>query len=125
MILPTQDGGCLLCNGWIPSLRLQEELISEEERKAQKYVEDDDVHEPSVITLNVLSAAQVINDFLMMFTGIYQQGMALPHQMNDILHRELTSFEFKNDTQCLHCSATSKSKFARGDKARLPCRHRG
>jgi molybdopterin/thiamine biosynthesis adenylyltransferase len=124
MILPSHGSGCLLCNGWIPSLRLQEELISEEERKAQKYVEDDDVHEPSVITLNVLSAAQVINDFLMMFTGIYQQGITLPHQMNDVLHRELTSFEFKNNAQCLHCSSISKSKFARGDGAKLPCRQR-
>ena len=124
MILPYQNGGCLLCNGWIPSVKLQEELISDEERKAQKYVEDDDVHEPSVITLNVLSAAQVINDFLMMFTGIYKPGLKLPHLLNDLMNRELNIFESRTDNDCLQCSLHHKSKYAKGDYSRLPCRQR-
>jgi len=124
MILPYKNGGCLLCNGWIPSVKLQEELISKEERKAQKYVEDEDVHEPSVITLNVLSAAQVINDFLMMFTGIYKPGLELPHLLNDVMNRELNIFESRVDDDCLQCSLHHKSKHAKGDYSRLPCRQK-
>jgi len=32
------------------------------------------VHEPSVTTLNALSASQAVNDFLFMFIGLHESG---------------------------------------------------
>lgn len=122
LVLPYSEGGCLYCNGWIPSTRLQKELLTVEERKAQKYVEDEDVHEPSVITLNVLSAAQIVNDFLMMFTGLYSKQMKMAHFLNDVLNRELNSAELVQQKDCLYCTTNNKSRFAKGDLVRLPCK---
>lgn len=122
MVIPQEGGGCLFCNGWIPPGRLQKELLSDDERRAQNYVEDETVTEPSVITLNVLSASQVINDFMMMFTGLYPSGLKLNHQVYYIMERDVMSADLINDPSCLVCSTTKKSKYAKGDRARLPCR---
>ena len=122
LVLPYSEGGCLYCNCWIPSTRLQNELLTAEERKAQKYVEDEDIHEPSVITLNVLSAAQIVNDFLMMFIGLYSKQMKISHFLNDVLNRELNSAELVQQKDCLYCSTSTKSRFAKGDLVRLPCK---
>jgi hypothetical protein len=122
IVLPYQGGGCLQCNGWIPSARLQIELISDEERKAQNYIDDENITEPSVITLNVLSAAQVINDFMMIFTGIYEQEKPLPHILNDVISRELNITDLRSSNDCLHCSIHERSRFAKGDRKKLPCK---
>ena len=122
MVLPAKGMGCLACNGWIPPARLQQELLSEKERAAQRYIEDDNITEPSVITLNVSSAAQVINDFLLMFTGLYPFGKNLNHQLNDILQRELNEMEHTSSDDCFHCGSSSRSNYAKGDRGELPCR---
>lgn len=56
--------------------------ISEQERKGQRYVDDPRVADPSVITLNVLPAAQAANDLAMLFAGLLAEEAALLHQMN-------------------------------------------
>ena len=105
-----------------PPSRLQLELLSDKEKKKQNYIENENIEEPSVITLNALSASQVINDIMMMFTGLYPSNMELPHLLNDILNRELNTMELTKETDCLHCSNHSKSNFAKGDRGELPCR---
>ena len=122
IVLPFQLGGCLRCNGWIPPGRLQMETLSKEERRIQAYIESTDIAEPSVITLNVLSASQVVNDFMMMFTGLYNSNMKLPHLLYDIKTRELQTASNRHDDDCVHCGLISKSRFSKGDKGRLPCR---
>lgn len=121
-VLPFAGGGCLQCHELIPPARLQEEAISEAERQAQRYVEYEDIAEPSVITLNVKSADQAVNDFLMMFTGLYQPHITLQHQIHFVRERMTTAVEPLNIEQCLHCSNSSYSCRARGDRHRLPCR---
>jgi hypothetical protein len=91
-------------------------------QEAQRYIENEDVVEPSVITLNVLSASQAINDFLMMFTGLYAERMPISHILHDLLQRERFTSEVQNDNDCLHCSNHKRSSFAKGDRATLPCR---
>ena len=122
MVMPYAGGGCLQCNGLIPSVRLQKELLSEEERRAGNYIENEFIQEPSVITLNVLSASQVVNDFLLMFTGLYQQDMRLKHVMSYVLARERTLADFLTNSDCTHCSDSPQSRFAKGDAVKLPCR---
>jgi tRNA A37 threonylcarbamoyladenosine dehydratase len=122
IIMPYTNGGCLVCNGWIPADRLQKELASPEERRAQNYVEDKEVHQPSVITLNVLSAAQVVNDFLMLFTGLYPKELPLPHLFHDVLSRQVDLLATRHKEGCRHCGDDKKSRSACGDNFELPCR---
>lgn len=121
-VLPRAAGGCLSCHELIPASRLQDEALTESERKAQRYVDSVDVAEPSVITLNVLSAAQAVNDLMMMFTGLYHDGVSLNHQIHFVRERVLSEVGPMSDDFCLDCSNTVTSRRARGDRARLPCR---
>ncbi len=121
-VLPGVGQGCLHCHHVIPPSRLQEEALPEGERRAQRYVDSDEVPEPSVITLNVLSAAQAVNDLMMMFTGLLRDGVALCHQVNFVADRTLTTIEPAVDETCLDCGAGVASRRGRGDGKRLPCR---
>lgn len=122
LVLPYQNGGCLECHDLIPPGKLQEEALSKEELKRQRYIEDDEVHEPSVITLNVISAAQAANDLMMLFTGLYETQIKLEHHINFIKKRELLTVENTFKQNCPDCSNIKTSRRARGDMARLPCR---
>jgi molybdopterin/thiamine biosynthesis adenylyltransferase len=121
-VLPTPGGGCLDCHELIPAGRLQEEALAPDERRAQRYVEDDEVAEPSVITLNAVSAAQAANDIMMMFTGLFDAGTRLEHQLHFARDREYSTVSGRSTEDCLDCSLHPKSRRARGDRARLPCR---
>lgn len=122
MVLPYPGGGCLDCHQLISPERLRQEALSEGERKAQRYVDDEEIKEPSVITLNVLSAAQVVNDLMMMFTGLYDDSASLNHLMNFTRERTLSNVEPTINEHCLDCGDGSRSRIARGDRFRLPCR---
>lgn len=124
LIIPYSSGGCLYCNGWIPQGRLTYELSSDEEKNAQNYVDNVVIAEPSVITLNVLSAAQIINDFMMLFTGLYEDGVPLTHHYNYVLERLLIISESRQDPHCLSCGIHKRSRYAKGDRKQLPCREK-
>jgi tRNA A37 threonylcarbamoyladenosine dehydratase len=121
-VFPQARAGCLECHDLIPASKLQEESLPEEQLKVQRYVDDDMVSEPSVITLNVLSAAQAANDLMMVFTGLYEEGIILEHQINFVRKRELNNVEPYSNPRCPDCSNASFSRRARGDRTRLPCR---
>ncbi|HPO85016.1 MAG: hypothetical protein DPW21_00570 [Anaerolineae bacterium] len=122
IVLPFPGGGCLSCNRLIPANRLTLEGLSEKERRAQRYVDDEEIEEPSVITLNALSAARVANDFMMMFTGLFSDQVNLDHLMEFAEIRQLNRVGHLTDEGCLDCGTSNKSRYARGDRARLPCR---
>jgi molybdopterin/thiamine biosynthesis adenylyltransferase len=122
LVLPHQGGGCLECNGLIPPGRLQSEALTNQERRAQRYVEAEDVPEPSVITLNAVSAAQIANDIMMMVTGLYEDGAHMGYRVQSALTRKTWEDDLRSEGTCLDCGHTSKSRRARGDRARLPCR---
>lgn len=118
--LVTPESGCLQCSGFINAAKLQEESVSEEEQRAQRYVEDGDVVAPSVITLNASAAAQAANDFL-----FYMTGLASPHASLDYVrfrpaHRKVWSDKPVRRPDCLDCGQNSRSRFGRGDSVRLP-----
>ncbi|MGE0539196.1 MAG: ThiF family adenylyltransferase [Dehalococcoidia bacterium] len=121
-VLPAAGHGCLECHDLIPAARLSEEALSEGERRAQRYVEDETVAEPSVIALNVLSAGQAVADLMLMFTGLYEGIEALPHQLHFVRERALNEVTPHANPTCLDCSTHSRSRRARGDRMRLPCR---
>jgi hypothetical protein len=56
----TPDRGCPWCNGLISPAKLQEEGQGERELRAQRYVEEEEVVAPSVITLNATAASRAV-----------------------------------------------------------------
>jgi hypothetical protein len=124
-ILPEQRGGCLLCNGLISADMLQEEALSNEERRQQKYVEDDLIAAPSVITLNAVGAAQATNQFLFHFLGLFdhdhvRRGYSMYYARENVWRQA----ETRSDDSCLHCGVSTSSVYGRGDRASLPCKGR-
>jgi len=122
LVLPYPSGGCLECQELIPPNRLQEESLSKEDLQAQRYVDHELVAEPSVITLNVISAAQAANDLMMLFTGLFDNDIITYHHQNDVQKRKLNRIETRVSPTCPDCSDHSMSIRARGDSKRLPCR---
>lgn len=122
-VIPHSGGGCLRCNGLISAARLQEEALSIAERDRQRYVDDPQVHAPSVITLNALAAGQAVNDFAMGFLGL-QEDAAPGYLMHYVRERRWVPTMCQADGGCLHCGASPNSIYARGDRAELPCRER-
>ena len=121
-VLPYAYGGCLHCHELIPPGRLQQETLSEEERRNQQYVEDENIAQPSVITLNVKSAEQAVNDFMMMFTGLHKPEVKLWHQLRFVRERTIVNVEPRANKNCLDCSNSERSRRGRGEHYRLPCR---
>jgi molybdopterin/thiamine biosynthesis adenylyltransferase len=123
-VLPFSGGGCLHCNALISPSGLQDEALCPEERRRKGYVDDPDVHAPSVITLNAVACAQAANDFLLGLLGLFRNN----HDERYLLQfsrerRWCPGNRTANDT-CLHCSASPRSAYAQGDGATLPCRTR-
>jgi molybdopterin/thiamine biosynthesis adenylyltransferase len=122
LVLPFQGGGCLLCNELIPAAKLREEALTYEERCRQRYVEDELVHAPSVITLNALGASQGANDFLFHILGLFDGRASAGYMMHYPRDRQLRAVECRSDLHCLHCGESDHTVYARGDRASLPCK---
>lgn len=116
------DTGCLWCGGAISPEQLNREALSTEERERQRYVDDPDVHEPSVITLNALGASQAVNDLLFMFTGLHEPKTQLHGRFQWSRERRWQEIKDKPRDECLHCGRGSKSVYALGDGRRLQTR---
>lgn len=125
LVLPFSSGGCLLCNQLIDSAKLQDEALSAEERRYQRYVDDPAVRAPSVITLNALASAQAANDFMMGYLGLFDaQHAQAGYRMHDALTRTWRSGDCADSPSCLHCGTDVRSVLARGDRGVLPYRVR-
>ncbi len=116
----TPESGCLLCNKLINSAKLQEESISEDERKRQRYVEEPELVAPSVITLNGVAVAHAADDFLFYMTGLRDADVVTAYMRNQPKRRQIWFDEPRKSVACLHCGPQSKSVLARGDARRLP-----
>jgi len=121
-VMPGPGHGCLECNDLIPPSKLREESLAPAERRRQRYMDDPEITEPSVIALNVLSAGQALSDFMLMFTGLFEPEVELRYQLNFVRERHLCEVESRSKANCPDCSNTLNSRRARGDRARLPCR---
>ena len=121
-VLPYPGGGCLQCAGLIPAGRLREEALTPVERAAQRYVDDDEVHEPSVITLNSIGASLAVNDLLLMVTGLLPDDARMRALLYDAQERAVQTMNSSSELACRYCDTTGRSHFARGDRGRLPCR---
>jgi hypothetical protein len=70
VVRPVAPGfGCLWCNELINPAKLREEATSVEQVRRQRYVDDDAVQAPSVISLNAVVAAHAVDDYMLSVTG--------------------------------------------------------
>lgn len=116
------EAGCLWCNGLISASGLQDEAMSDEERRAQRYVDEPEVIAPSVITLNAIAAALGTTDFLFGVTGLLSPDAA--HEYLRVLPRHGdVHFDIpRKDADCIECGAGTASRRGRGDAWPLPTR---
>jgi molybdopterin/thiamine biosynthesis adenylyltransferase len=119
-ILPG-GSGCLWCNGLINSDKLSEEALSEDERRAQRYVDDPGVASPSVITLNAVGTAIACNQVMMSAVGLRTAGSG-DYVYVDGRTGAARYEEPRRDRECLECGLTPSSRYARGDARSLPTR---
>jgi hypothetical protein len=124
-VLPYARGGCLQCNELIPPKLLQEQSLSPEELRRQRYVDDQLVAAPSVITLNALAAAQAANDFLFAFHGFLLDGATDGYMMHYPRERSWQPTDSNKQRLCLHCGLAPVTMYARGDRGTLPCKNVG
>lgn len=126
VVRPVLPGlNCLWCNGLISPERLQEEALTEEERRAQRYVDDPEVVAPSVITLNAVGAAHAVNDYLFRTVGLRTSAAHDDFTMFEPLTGSVRSLEPRADADCTECGSGASSRFGRGDAVPLPTRPSG
>ncbi len=118
LVLPRR--GCLRCNQLISPARLQDESLAEQEREAQRYV--DEVPAASVITFNALVAAQAANDFLLMNTGLTHERATTAYLRFQPRRRTVTAVGPRRDANCKDCGTAARSRRGRGDTRALPLR---
>jgi hypothetical protein len=118
------DSGCLECAGLIDPFALQREQRTEEEAEAQNYIGapgQDEVVDPSVISLNGIGASHAVTVMLLAATGL-AADKALAHRI--FFPRDGSTFtvEVEKRATCLVCSASERSVLGRGDARQLPVR---
>jgi hypothetical protein len=116
---PVRPGhGCLLCNQLIDPTQLAKEAKTDQERKEQAYgVEEPN---PSVISLNAVSAAHAVNDFLLDYLGLRTEPSQLYYEHYHFLKGTRSLVEPRRDPDCSECSHGGL-RYGRGDGVGLPC----
>jgi hypothetical protein len=121
VVRPVLPGlGCLWCNGLISPAGLQEEALAPDERRAQQYVDEEEIPAPSVITLNAVAAAHGVNDYLLRLTGLRDERATDDYVYIEPRTGILRLDTPRSDPDCLQCSPSAASRFAFGDSRSLP-----
>lgn len=107
--------GCLWCNELISPAKLQEEATDPEQRRRQRYVDGEDIPDPSVITLNAVAAAHATNDYLFNQLGMQEPA---PLRWTFFYPREQEAAVDipRSDTDCYECAR----RLGAGPILRLP-----
>ena len=108
--------GCLLCNQLIDPTQLALEAKTDQERKDQAYGAH--TANPSVITLNAVSAAHAVNDFLFYYLGLREDDAAATYHHFHFLKQFPARVTPRKDPECRECGP--QGRFARGDSVELP-----
>lgn len=115
---PVRPGrGCLWCNQLIDPNILAIESKSEEERKAQAYGVGEP--NPSVISLNAVSASHAVNDFLLDYLGLRNADGPVNYEHFHFLDARRSLVVPRQDDDCPECSRIGR--YGRGDSIPLPC----
>jgi hypothetical protein len=118
----TPDSGCLSCSGAISQRLLHEESLLDDDLRKQRYVEDDGVKEPSVISFNAIAAGHAVTDFLLYVTDLLDPNTRMTHQMFEPRSRTFGTVGMRKDPDCAYCGRGERSTFAAGDFLAMPTR---
>jgi hypothetical protein len=118
---------CLWCNQLISPARLQDEALTPEQRRRQRYVADTAVHAPSVIPVNAVAAAHAVNDYLLATVGLIdpdadRRWTRFHPAAVDATERAVTE-EYRRDESCRECS--HHGRLGSGTSRSLPTRPSG
>jgi hypothetical protein len=108
---------CLNCNGLISADKLREEATDPGQLRRQQYVEHDEVHAPSVISLNGIGASFAVSAWLLALTGLTETTRDW-FELH-LLESDCVAVE-PSGTGCQWC----RRRAAIGDRERLPLRMR-
>jgi hypothetical protein len=109
--------GCLWCSQLIDPTQLAKEAKTDSERIAQAYGVDEP--NPSVISLNAISAAHAVQDFMLDYLGLRPER-ELFYQHFHFLSPRQSLVKPRSDAECSECSPQGL-RFARADSVSLPC----
>jgi hypothetical protein len=109
--------GCLWCNQLIDQYQLAREAKTDDERRAQAYgIEEPN---PSVISLNAISASHSVNDFLLDYLALRQER-PLYYEHFHMLTGKQSLIVPRRDEDCPECSPVGR-RYGRADSVPLPC----
>ncbi|NQT61291.1 MAG: ThiF family adenylyltransferase [Bacteroidetes bacterium] len=109
--------GCLWCNQLIDTTQMAKEAKSDDERKKQAY--GTETSNPSVISLNAISASLAVNDFMFDYLEL-RQGKPQHHYVHYFpLENKYSLVEPRVDDNCPECSHHGQ-RYALGDLIELP-----
>ena len=121
------EPGCLSCAGLIDPVRLGEEALGDPAQVGnQRYVDDPDVHAPSVITLNAVAAGWAANDFMQFIVGLGRPAGGFRILRTNPVNStapHVTVQELEADPSCYVCGTYGGVR-ACGDGVELPTRLR-
>lgn len=119
------DAGCLSCNDLIDAAQLSEEVVADPVQRAnQRYVDDPDVHAPSVITLNAMGAGWAANDFMQFIVGLGRPagGFRILRTNPSGCLPHVVVQDPEPNPSCHVCGSAPGSARALGDLQELPTR---
>lgn len=117
----TPDHGCLWCNQLVSATRLNDELLPDAVRDAQRYLPADDAPAPSIGTLNAVGVAQATNQFMLAATTLLADvDTAGDYRRFEARSERTITTIPRRDASCPDCGKTSDSGLARGDSGQLP-----
>jgi molybdopterin/thiamine biosynthesis adenylyltransferase len=115
VVRPLRPGlNCLWCNQLINPGKLADEAKLDRERKAQRYVDDEDVIAPSVITLNAVGAAHACDDFLYFMTSLTAPNATLDFAQYNGRSRSMSLSSPRTDPDCTECGSGVSSRLGHG-----------
>jgi hypothetical protein len=125
VVRPMAPGfGCLWCNELISPAKLQEEALTAEQLRQQRYVQDETVRAPSVISLNAVASAHAVDDYLHTVTGLlpteYEPRWRRFHPLVPTAPQRVRCDVPRAGADCTECSDTGR--LGQGHNASLPTR---
>jgi molybdopterin/thiamine biosynthesis adenylyltransferase len=120
--------GCLRCNDLIDLRRLGEESLGDPDQvQNQRYLDEPEIHAPSVITLNAIGTGWAANKFMLYMVGL--QELAIGFQVLRTTpvvasHPHVVLQEPDINPDCHVCGRNTYSALGRGDQHDLPTRLR-
>lgn len=116
VVRPLRPGtNCLWCNQLINPGKLADEAKTGKERRGQRYVDDDEVVAPSVITLNAVGAAHACDDFMHFMTGLVRPAVSLDYARYDSRARAMSFATPRADADCPECGSAAGARLGHGE----------